>query len=121
MTTSHSAILLDIIVTNSPALALYHDVVACPVADHDLITVSLDIAKPKRQPKIKTFRQQKNYSPDTLCQLLTAEGQMLNEIYNTDNVDTQVQIFNEVFFKMSRCMCTLRDTSSKETIRSMGH
>ncbi len=35
-TTSHSATLIDI-VTNAPALALHHDVIACPIADHDLI------------------------------------------------------------------------------------
>lgn len=98
-TTSHSTTLLDIIVTNSPALALQHDVIACPIADHDLISVTLDITKPKRQPKIKTFRQLKNYSPEILCNLLIAEGQTLNKIYTTDNVDTQVQIFNEVFIK----------------------
>ncbi len=35
-TTSHST-LIDIIVTNSPALVLHHDIIASPAADHDLI------------------------------------------------------------------------------------
>ncbi len=63
ISTSLTATLWDIIVTNSPDLALHHDVVACPIADYDLITVTLDITKPKRQLKLKTFRQLKNYSP----------------------------------------------------------
>ncbi len=50
--TSLTSTLLDIIVTHSPALALHHDVVACPIADQYLITVTLDITKPKRQPKL---------------------------------------------------------------------
>ncbi len=98
-TTSHSATLVDIIVTNYPALALRHDVIPSPIADHDLISVTLDIIKPKRQRKIKTFRQLKNYSPEILCNLLIAETHTLNKIYITDNVDTQVQIFNEVCTK----------------------
>ena len=97
--TSLSSTLLDIIVTNSHALALYHEVIDCPIADHDLISVTLDITKPKRQPEIKTFRRQKNYSPEILCNLLLAENQTLNKIYTTDNVDAQVQLFNEVFLQ----------------------
>ena len=113
-TTSHSVTLLDMIVTNAPALALHVDVIPCPVADHDLISVTLDIAKSKRQPKIKTFRQLKNYSPEILCNLLITEGETLNKIYTTDNVDTQVQIFNEV---LSKCLDLCAPLVTKEVKR----
>ncbi len=55
--TSHFATLIDIIFTNSPALALHHDEIAFPMAGHEFTSVTLNIAKPKRHPKIKTFRQ----------------------------------------------------------------
>lgn len=46
-TTSLSATLIDIIITNRPDLALCHDVILCPVGDHDLITDTLNLSKPK--------------------------------------------------------------------------
>ncbi len=117
-TTSQSATLLDIIVTNSPALTLNHDVIAYPIADHDLISVTLDITKPKRRPIIKTFRQLKNYSPKILCSLLISEVQTLNRIYTTDNVDTQVQIFNKVF---SKCLDLCAPLVTQEVRRPSLH
>ncbi len=42
------------LVTNNPALVLDHDVIACSIADHDMLTLTLDIAKPKRLPITKT-------------------------------------------------------------------
>ena len=97
-TTSDSATLIDIIVTNKPELALCHDVVPCPVSDHDLVTVTLDISKPKRQSAVKTFRQLRNYSPHILCNLLAEEAHTLNTIFTTDNVDDQVNKFNQIFY-----------------------
>ena len=98
-TTSLSATLLDLIVTNTPSLVLHHDVIACPIADHDLLTLTLDIAKPKRLPITKTFRDMKNYSPELFCNLLLSESKSLDNIHTTDNVNTQVEIFNSVFLK----------------------
>ena len=98
-TTSLSATLLDLIVTNSPALVLDHDIIVCPIADHDLLTLTIDIAKPKRIPITKTFREMKNYSPELFCNLLISESKTLDNIYSTDNVNTQVEVLNCVFLK----------------------
>ncbi len=98
-TTSLSVTLLDLIVTNNAALMLDHDVIVCPIADHDLLTLTLDVAKPKRTPITKTFLEMKNYSPELFCNLLISENERLNKIYATDNVNTQLEIFNDVFIK----------------------
>ncbi len=96
-TTSLSVTLLDLIVTNSAALVLDHDIILCPIPDHDLLTLTLDIAKPKRLPITKTIREMKSYSPELFCNSLMSEKETLDNIYVTDNVNTQVEILNDVF------------------------
>ena len=86
-TTSQSATLLDLIITNNPALVLDHNVHVCPIADHDLLTLSLNIVKPKRRPTTNTFPEMKNYSPEILCDLHLSEIKTLDNIYNTDDVN----------------------------------
>ncbi len=39
----------------------------------------------------------KNYSPELFCNLLTSESKTLDNIYNTDNVNFQVEVFNSDF------------------------
>ena len=97
--TEHSSTLLDPVITNLPKTILHSDVVPGPIADHELITVIIDIMKPKRQPVIKTFRSLKNYSPDILCNLLLNESNTLGLIMRTDDVDKQVELFTRVFIK----------------------
>ncbi len=97
--TSQSATLLDLIITNDTAIVLDHDVVDCPVADHHLLTITLNITKPKRLPMTKTFREMKNYSSELFCNLLLSERKTLDNINIPDNVNTQVEIFNSVFLK----------------------
>ncbi len=53
--TSTSATLLDLIITNNPDIVLNHDVVPQVIADHDLISVQINVNKPKRQPIVRTF------------------------------------------------------------------
>ncbi len=92
-TTSLSATLLDLIVTNAEALVLSHDVIACPLADHDLLMLTLDIAKLKRLPLAKMLRDMKNYSSELFCNLLISESKTLHNIYATDDVNTQLKMF----------------------------
>ena len=87
---------------------LDHDVIACPIADHDLLTLTVDITKPKRPPITKTFREMKNYSPELFYNLLISESNTLDNFYITDNVNTQVEIRNNVFLK-SRLLRTNSD------------
>lgn len=71
-------------------MALCHDVIPCPVGDHDLVTATLNLSKPKRQPTIKTFRQLKHYSPNVLCNILLERISTLEKIFKTDNVNDQL-------------------------------
>ena len=112
--TPTSATLLDIAATNKPESALVADSIPCHVGDHELITVTVDLKKPKPQPSIKTFRQLKNYSPEKFRCLLNDEIHNLNIIFTTDNVDTQVHIFNEIFTK---CLDSCAPIVTKELTR----
>ncbi len=60
-TTSASAMLLDLIITNKPDVILSQDVVPQVIADHDLVSVALNVRKPRKLPVIKTFCNLKNY------------------------------------------------------------
>ncbi len=47
----------------------------------------------------KTFHQLKNYSPEIFSSLLKGEIHNISKIFITDDVDKQIQIFNEHFNK----------------------
>lgn len=96
-TTSTSATLLDLIITNKPDVILSQDVVPQVIADHDLISAVLNIRKPRKLPMEKTFRKLKNYDKDTFCSLLLNNVHHMKNIFLTDNVNKQVDIFNDVF------------------------
>lgn len=99
--TSTSATLLDTIVTNRPKSVLQSDVIPCLVGDHELITVTINLRKPKILPSIKTSRDLRNYSPDVLCNQLLQVSHNLDKIYATDSIDMQVKIFTE---SVGRCL-----------------
>ena len=101
--TENSRTLLDLFITNKPDMVNYSDVVPGLVADHEQITVKINIRKPKRQPVIKTFRCLKNYNQDKFCTLLLNETNNLNSILNTDNVNTQVETVTNLFIKCLDC------------------
>ena len=85
--TSSSATLIDIVVTNKPEMIIKSDVYPCEIADHELISIQVNISKPKRQPIYKTLRSMNNYSPDVFCNLILNRIDSLNSILLTDNVD----------------------------------
>ena len=58
--TPTSATLLDTIVTNKPDSVLQSDVIPCLVGDHELITVTIHLKKPKISPSVITFRDLRN-------------------------------------------------------------
>lgn len=97
--TPNSATLLDIIVTNNAKSVIQSDVIPCHVADHELITVTVNLRKEKRIPNFKTFRDLRFYSPDLLYNLLLQEVHQLDKILTTDNVETQGDIFTTYFMK----------------------
>ena len=63
------------------------------IADHNLISVNLNISKPKRRSITKTFCQEKFSSK------LVQNSPDIHQILLTDNVNEQVRTFNEVFIK----------------------
>ena len=91
--------LLDVIITNKPEIVIKSDVFPCEIADHELISIEIDIVKPKRQPVFKTYRCLTQYSPEILCDSLLSETPMLNSLLQSDDIDFQVNTFTEVFTK----------------------
>ena len=94
--TETSESMIDLIISNRIDYVKEWEVEPCVVADHELISAVINIAKPKRQPEYRTYRCQSNYSPNDLCNLILEQASYLNTITNTDDVDTQVQVINNV-------------------------
>lgn len=94
--TPTSATTIDLIITNTPELALNSDVIPHCIADHDLITTTINISKPKCSPTLKTFRDLSKYDKDTFCLQLLNEANNLDKILNTDDVNEQVNILTSV-------------------------
>ena len=112
--TATSSTLLDLAITNKTNFIVHSDVVSCSVADHELITVTINVRKEKRLPSIKTFRSTEVYSQNKFCELLLNEYFILNGILDTDNVNDQVLIFTNVFIK---CLDTCAPFVTKEIKR----
>ena len=62
--TDTSKTLLDVIITNNTDMVIKSDVYPCEIADHELISMEINISKPKRQPIYKQMHSFANYSPD---------------------------------------------------------
>ena len=59
--TSTSSTLLDLAITNKLDFIVHSDVLSCPVGDHELLTITVNIRKEKRST-IRTFRSLRNYT-----------------------------------------------------------
>lgn len=68
--TATSAILLDLVITYNADKILSHDVVPQVIADHDLISINVNITKPKRLPIVRTFRHLGNDTQDRFCSII---------------------------------------------------
>ncbi len=102
--TSTSATLLALIITNNPDLVLNHDVVPQVIADHDFISVQINVKKPKRQPNVRTFCHFRDYSKDIFSSILLQNSPAMNKIFLTDNVNEQVNIFTYIFIEcLDKC------------------
>lgn len=97
--TDNSSTLLDVIITNDSDSVIHSDTIPCPVADHELITATVNLNKPKRQPTVKTFRDLRCYTPGVLCNLLMNERHNLTNVFKTDDVERQITIFTDTFNK----------------------
>ena len=90
--TPASSSLIDIIATNNVNMVLNSDVEPCPVADHELITVTINVRKEKKKPVYRIIRNFSNYSVDLFCDALLSKTPVFNRISGTDDVDIQVQV-----------------------------
>ncbi len=89
--TPTSAILLDVTITNKNYIITTHDVI--PHVITDLISVTVNVTKPKRQPVKRTFRHLGGYCKLKLCSLLLENSHYINKILFTDDVNKQVGLF----------------------------
>ncbi len=113
--THTSSTLLDLVITNKPNNVLSCDVVPHEIADHDLTSIIVDIRKPKKLPVVRTFRHLGNYNKDDFCLRLIQNSENFNMILDTDNVNTQVDIFTSTFIK---CLDDCAPCVTKEIKRS---
>lgn len=97
--TNTSATLIDVIITNSTDMILNSNVYPCEIADHELVSVQMTLAKPKRNPTYKTMRCMDQYSREIFCNYILNETSSLNSILNTDDIDIQVNTFTEILNK----------------------
>ena len=95
--TRNSSTLLDVVLTNKVEMILKSDVEPSNVADHEIISIVINILKPKHEPIVRTYRSHKNYSPNVFCNLLLNSVHLLNCILDTDDTNRQVDIFTNVF------------------------
>lgn len=106
--------LIDLFITNKKEMVIHSDVIPSIVADHEAITVSLNLRKPKRLPILKTFRCLKNYSQEKICNSLMNEVCTLNGILNTDNVHKQAEILTSV---LNKCVDSCAPLVTREIFR----
>ena len=90
--TPTSSSLIDIMATNNVNMVTHSDVEPCPLADHELVTLTINVKKEKRKTIYKTFRSLKNYSSEILCDDILRRTPVLNKVLSTDDVDIQVNI-----------------------------
>ncbi len=86
--TPQSATLLDVMVTNGRDTVIYKDIMPNVIADHDPISVTIDISKPKPAATVKTFRHMGAYSSDALCDAVSSHAAELDNIYHMNDVDS---------------------------------
>ncbi len=94
---THLSTLLDVIITNRPDHVIHVDVVPGVIEDHDLITVTADISKSKRELVTKVVRDLSTNSSDSFCSHLLSHAPTLNTILQSDDVDAQVDILTTIF------------------------
>ena len=102
--TPQSSTLIDVVITDKPENIVNYDVSPCEIADHERISVEVDISKPKHKNEVRTYRSLRNYSPNIFCDLILEQIPILNKILETDDVDSQLNVLNEVFnSSLSNC------------------
>ena len=112
--TQHSSTLLDLIITNNINMIVQSEVTPSPIADHEMVSIFINIRKPKKEVAVRTYRCRKNYSSDIFCDSLLNETTTLNTILITDDIDKQVGILTVIF---NSCLNKCAPVVTKEIFR----
>ena len=67
----------------------YSYVISCPIADHELITLIINVRKERTKPAYKTYCSLKNCTSENFCDILLEKTSMQNRIIGTGDVDVQ--------------------------------
>ncbi len=70
------------------------------VSDHDLISGTASIKKPKQLPHTRTFRHLASYNKD-LCVTVNARKYTFNQLLETDDINVQIGTLNDIFFYLN--------------------
>ena len=84
--TTDSVILHDVVITNMPDTIIESDYFPCLITDHDLISITINLRKPKNHPIFITNRILRYYSPDLFSIMIENETIKLKCIFDTDDV-----------------------------------
>ena len=85
--TDTSETLIDIIQTNNPEAISTSAVIPIEYSDHDLIACVRKLNHQTYKPKTIEFRDYKNYTPNGMCQKISAHGDF-NKVIADDDVNT---------------------------------
>lgn len=94
--------MLDLI-TSYLSLVFTRNTVPQVIANHDLISIQVNISKPKRKPLTETFRHFWGYSKDILYNPLVSVSHTFSQIMETDDVDLQTTFFNDLIKCLDKC------------------
>ena len=93
-----SKTLIDVIITNNRNTVIYAETtLSIYIADHHDVRCTINLRK-QRMIQFHIYgRNYANYSPENFQIKLMQLSNQLNLMYETDSVDTQVQILTDIF------------------------
>ncbi|XP_068205877.1 uncharacterized protein [Palaemon carinicauda] len=108
--TLNSSTLIDLFITNNKTMVTKLEILPGPIADHEAISILVNMKKPKHSPIYKTFCCLRT----TYCNLLLNEVNTLNTILHADDVSIQVNTLTNV---MNLCIDTYAPIVTRQLLR----
>ena len=107
--TPRSKTLIDVIRTNNRD-TVTHAGTSLSIADHHAVSCTINLRKQRMTPFQIYGRNYANYFPEKFQIKLMQLSNQLNLMYETDSVDTQVQILTDNFLLhlQFRLLCSIR-------------
>ena len=110
--------LIDVIITNNRDTVI-HTETSLSIADHHAVSCTINLKKQRMTPFQIYGRNYANYSLENFQIKLMQLSNQLNLMYETDSVDTQVQIPTNFctkvqIFTRSRLLCSIRSEINKK-------